>query len=84
MASRPRRFVALANPGLRELVTRAIGDRWVAQLEELRRLEASWATRRSSRNWRAAKRANKDAAGRYLRRQTGVELDPDWLCSTSR
>ena len=34
----PRRFVALANPSLTRLVTAAIGDGWVRDLDELRRL----------------------------------------------
>jgi starch phosphorylase len=75
----PRRFVALANPGLRELVTRRIGDGWVSRLEELRRLEdcAGDATFRA--DWRAVKLANKIRLSDYVRRQTGVELDPSWL-----
>jgi len=75
----PRRFVALANPGLRELVTRAIGDDWVGRLEELRRLEGYLGDAAFVADWRAAKRANKARLADYLRRHTGVELDPDWL-----
>jgi starch phosphorylase len=75
----PRRFVALANPGLRELVTRAIGDGWVARLEELRRLEGFLGDGAFAADWRAVKRANKARLADYVRRHTGVELDPDWL-----
>ena len=35
----PRRWLALANPGLAELITRKIGDGWVANLDQLRSLE---------------------------------------------
>jgi starch phosphorylase len=75
----PRRFVALANPGLRALVTRAIGDGWVSRLEELRRLEPFVADAAFGADWRAAKRANKARLADYVRRHAGVELDPDWM-----
>jgi starch phosphorylase len=75
----PRRFVALANPGLRELVTRTIGDGWVSRLEELRRLEDHAGDAAFRADWRAVKLGNKARLADYVRRQTGVELDPSWL-----
>ncbi len=36
----PRRFLALSNPGLRELLDRTIGDGWLTDLDRLRGLEA--------------------------------------------
>jgi hypothetical protein len=35
----PRRFVALANPGLTELITRKIGESWLKDLNQLRDLK---------------------------------------------
>jgi len=35
----PRRFVALAKPGLTELITRKIGESWLKDLNQLRDLE---------------------------------------------
>jgi len=35
----PRRFVALATPGLTELITRKIGESWLKDLNQLRDLE---------------------------------------------
>jgi starch phosphorylase len=75
----PRRFLALANPGLRRLITDAIGDGWISQLDELRKLEpfaddAAFRTR-----WQAVKRENKRRLAAYLERHTGVTLDPSWL-----
>ena len=75
----PRRFVALGNPGLRELVTKAIGDGWVSRLEELRRLEAFVDDAAFRSDWRAVKRANKARLADHVRRHAGVELDPSWL-----
>jgi len=75
----PRRFVALANPGLRALVTRAIGDRWIAHLEELRRLEPLCDDAAFQAEWRAVKRANKERLAQYVRERAGVDLDPSWI-----
>jgi len=75
----PRRFLALANPGLRELVTRAIGDGWVSRLEELRRLEPLAEDPAFCADWRAVKRANKARLADYVKNVAGVELDPEWL-----
>jgi starch phosphorylase len=75
----PRRFLALANPGLRELITGSIGDRWVAHLYELKKLEGFIDDASFRQSWRAVKQANKQRLAAYLRKHTGVELDPTWL-----
>jgi starch phosphorylase len=62
----PRRFVALANPRLTSLVTEAIGDGWLRDLERLRELERFADDAGFQDRWRAVKRANKtDLAARY-------------------
>src|SRR6187431_2695322 len=35
----PRRFVALSNPGLTQLITSRLGDGWLQDLNQLRKLE---------------------------------------------
>jgi len=75
----PRRFLALANPRLRELITGSIGDRWVAHLYELKKLEGFIDDASFRQSWRAVKQANKQRLAAYLRKHTGVELDPTWL-----
>jgi len=75
----PRRFLALANPGLRELLNRTIGDRWPAELGVLRKLESKIDDAAFRRDWRAVKRANKQRLAAYVRAHTGIELDPAWL-----
>ncbi|MGA2501537.1 MAG: glycogen/starch/alpha-glucan phosphorylase [Tepidisphaeraceae bacterium] len=76
----PRRFMVLSNPRLADLVTRHIGEGWVANLEtEIRRI-APFAEDASFREqWRAAKRANKADLARILRQRTNVDVDPDSL-----
>jgi len=75
----PRRFLALANPGLRALITGAIGDRWMADLDELRRLEPFIDDAAFRQAWREVKRTNKERLAAYVRCVAGVDLDPAWL-----
>ena len=77
----PRRFLALANPGLRALLDethrRRLADATSTQLRGLEAVRRR--RRRSGSEWRAVKRANKARLADYVRAHTGIELDPDWL-----
>jgi starch phosphorylase len=75
----PRRFLALANPGLRALLDRTIGDGWLTDLGRLRGLEAFADDPAYQREWREVKRANKIRLAQYVHGATGIELNPDWL-----
>ncbi|WP_156688387.1 glycogen/starch/alpha-glucan phosphorylase [Mycobacterium sp. Marseille-P9652] len=75
----PRRFLALANPGLRGLLDRTIGDGWLTDLGRLRGLEPFADDASFRQQWREVKRANKARLAEYVRSVTGVDLDPDWL-----
>ena len=75
----PRRFLALANPKLRELIDRAIGDGWLTHLDELRKLEALADDAAFRAKWRKVKHANKERLAAFVQAQTGIELDPTWL-----
>ena len=75
----PRRFLALANPGLRELLDDTIGDGWLTDLYKLRGLEAYADDTAFHGQWRAVKRANKARLADFVRSTAGVELNPDWL-----
>jgi starch phosphorylase len=75
----PRRFLLLANPALAQLVTRAIGEEWPTDLTKLRALEPLAGDAAFREEWRTVKRANKVRLSTYVRAQTGIDLDPDWL-----
>jgi glycogen phosphorylase len=75
----PRRFLALANPGLRNLLDDTIGDGWLSHLDRLRRLEAFADEAAFGGKWREVKRANKARLADYVSSTAGVALDPDWL-----
>ncbi|WP_309064787.1 glycogen/starch/alpha-glucan phosphorylase [Microbacterium sp.] len=68
----PRRFVRLANPGLSDLITAAIGDGWVTDLERLRELEPF----ADDADFRAAfatvKAENKNRMNAVLRARDGI------------
>ncbi len=72
----PRRFVALANPGLTRLVTEAIGDGWVRDLDQLRRLEPLAEDAGFREAWRRVKGANRAALAEAARHRAGVSADP--------
>ncbi len=75
----PRRFVALANPALRELITEAIGERWIKDLDGLRELEPLADDAAFRERFRAAKQANKVALSDWLERTHALDADPSTL-----
>ncbi len=75
----PRRFLALANPGLRDLLDTTVGPGWLTDLGKLRELEPLADDAAFGAKWRAVKRANKARLAHYIHANTGVELNPDWL-----
>ena len=75
----PRRFVGLANPGLRRLLDETIGDGWMVHLDKLRGLEPYADDPAFQRRWTAVKRENKARLSNLIASKTGIELDPDWM-----
>ncbi len=75
----PRRFLAMSNPGLRELLDVTIGDGWLRDLGKLRGLEAFADEPAFRIQWREVKRTNKARLAEYVKSTAGVELNPDWL-----
>ena len=75
----PRRFLALANPGLRELLDDTIGPGWITDLGRLRGLESFVDDPSFRQRWRDVKRANKSRLAEYVHATTGIELDPTWM-----
>lgn len=75
----PRRWLRKANPGLSALISSAIGDGWVKDLEELRQLEPFAADAAFQEQWRAAKRDCKCAFSASIQQEHGIILTPDSL-----
>jgi starch phosphorylase len=82
----PRRWLLQANPRLAGLITEAIGDRWVTDLNELARLSAFAEDAGFRARWAAVKRGNKLALADVALRDGGPVLDPDTLfdCQAKR
>jgi starch phosphorylase len=73
----PRRFMALSNPTLAQLITSRIGDRWVSDLEsELRGIEPLAADPGFQEEWRAVKTGNKGTLARLIKDRTDISVDP--------
>ena len=75
----PRRWLLQANPLLARLITATIGDRWIADLEQLQALEPYATDRAFAHEFGAVKRANKERLARVIERTTAVRVDPDSL-----
>jgi len=72
----PRRWLLLANPGLAALIRRHLGEDWVRDLTQLRRLEPLAEDPDFRREWRDIKLANKKRLALLTRRLTGERVDP--------
>ena len=72
----PRRFVALSNPRLTQLITASIGDGWLRNLNQLRRLEPLAGDGAFQQEWRDVKLANKRRLAALIELRTGVRVDP--------
>ena len=70
----PRRFLRLANPGLSALITDAIGDGWVTDLERLRELEPFAEDAAFRASFAEVKAANKRRLNEVLRARDGLEV----------
>ncbi len=75
----PRRWIVLSNPRLTRLISTLIGDGWIRDLSELAQLEPSADQPGFRREWRFIKRAIKEDFVSYVRRSTGVTIDPATL-----
>ncbi len=76
----PRRFMALSNPRLSDLITSRIGDGWVKNLDELRKLTEFAEDQAFHQQWQQVKLENKrDLAALIQDRCNGVTVDPHSL-----
>ncbi|MBL8265961.1 glycogen/starch/alpha-glucan phosphorylase [Steroidobacter sp.] len=75
----PRRWMALSNPRLSSLISDTIGESWLKNLDELKRLEPMVDDASFRELWREIKHSNKvDFAG-FVKQRTGIVIDPQSL-----
>jgi len=73
----PRRWLHACNPRLSEIITDAIGEAWIGNLEHLSQLEPHLADAGRQQTIASAKRANKVDLSNWVAATHGVALDPD-------
>ena len=82
----PRRWLKLCNPRLADLIASRIGDGFMNDLDELRKLAPLADDAGFRKMFREVKAANKRDLADLIRRQTGVEVNPDSIfdCQVKR
>lgn len=73
----PRRWVLLNNRNLAQLITEKIGDSWVKNLYELKKLEAFAKDKKFQNAWLACKNEVKKYLSEYIRSHLKIEVNPD-------
>jgi starch phosphorylase len=82
----PRRWLLQCNPGLAGLVSEAIGEAWITNLDELRRLAPLADDAAFREEWAGVKRVNKVVLADRARKQYDLDLDAETLydCQVKR
>jgi len=75
----PRRWVGISNPRLTTLITRHIGDGWMKNMGELKRLEEFANDPGFQEEWRQVKFENKKDLAAIIKERTGITVDPGSL-----
>jgi starch phosphorylase len=75
----PRRWLLKANPPLARLITDAIGDRWMVDLEQLRRLEEYAENPEFRSLFRDVKQFNKEVLAHYSATVLGLHISAQSL-----
>jgi starch phosphorylase len=73
----PRRFVAVSHPDLAGLITRRIGDDWLRDLDQLRKLEAFADDPEFQQQWREVKRVAKRRLAAIIEERVDVQVNPE-------
>jgi glycogen phosphorylase len=74
-----RRFVAVSNPLLTRLITSRIGEDWVRDLDQLRKLEPLAGDPGFQKEWREVKLAAKRDLAALIEQRTRVKVNPESL-----
>jgi starch phosphorylase len=75
----PRRWMVLSNPRLTKLICSKIGDSWIKNLDELRKLEQFVDDSAFCQQWQQIKQEVKQDLAIRIRQRTGIIVDPNSL-----
>ena len=73
----PRRWLLKANPMLSQLITEAIGDKWITETEDLVKLEKFANDSTFLECLAKIKRSNKSQLANYAKKELGIILNPE-------
>ncbi|MEX2634327.1 MAG: glycogen/starch/alpha-glucan phosphorylase [Balneolales bacterium] len=73
----PRRWLKQCNPGLSKLITDKIGDGWVTQLNELRKIDPLATDASFQKKFMEIKKNNKSRLADYIKKKNNVSINPD-------
>ncbi|HBM16931.1 MAG TPA: glycogen phosphorylase [Lentisphaeria bacterium] len=74
-----RRWLKQSNPALSQLITDVIGDKWIKNLDELKKLEKPSRDKTFCDKWAEVKKKNKVAFSNYILKEFGFAVDPGSL-----
>ncbi|RUM88679.1 MAG: glycogen phosphorylase, partial [Thermodesulfatator sp.] len=72
----PRRWMVVANPRLSNLITEAIGEKWIKDLFELKKLEKFVDDSAFRDAWRKVQEQNKQDVASMAAEKHGIKIDP--------
>lgn len=75
----PRRFMVLSNPRLTNLITSKIGDNWIKDLYELKKLETFLDDPQFCQEWYQIKQSIKEDLTKHIKQSAGIIVDPKSL-----
>jgi glycogen phosphorylase len=78
----PRRWLLLANPALAHTITEAIGDAWITDLDELKKLKPFAQNASFRAAFRDAKREAKSQFADWLKATSGQAINPESIFDT--
>ncbi|MGZ8911415.1 MAG: glycogen/starch/alpha-glucan phosphorylase, partial [Methylococcaceae bacterium] len=75
----PRRWLVACNPELASLITETIGDGWITDLSQIKKLEPYAEDAKFRQRWREIKKAAKQRLIDYKKQQHNIDLNVDAL-----
>jgi len=72
----PRRWIAVSNPRLTNLIIEAIGEKWITDLRELKNLVPLAVDKSFQDAWNSVKEQNKADFADTIKQQQGISVDP--------
>ena len=73
----PRRWIAVSNPRLTNLITEAIGEKWITDLRELKKLESLADDSAFQDAWHGVKKQNKEDFADIVMQEQGIRVNPE-------